>query len=217
MVPEIGSEEASNDDNEEQLLYRVPVFDPFDACEAFHQNIAHGVRQVNGTNGHVEQCDFDNLNGFLQSDMELAEFAADVESLLGTGLDNDSCGIEELGLMDGKEVDCFGGNRMKVEDEEAEAIIACSLDPTIDVTREMIDWNFNYEEEEEEKAVVVPEAKMMKGENKEEVRRKILLRLNYEEVMTAWDNQRCPWTTGCRPEFNPGDCWPDFMVLFLSI
>lgn len=57
MVPEIGSEEASNDDNEEQLLYRVPVFDPFDACEAFHQNIAHGVRQVNGTNGHVEQCD----------------------------------------------------------------------------------------------------------------------------------------------------------------
>lgn len=223
MVPELGSEEASNDDSEEQLLYQVPVFDPFDAelSHTFHQTC---VQRGKGTNEHVETRDhLDNLNGFLTSDMELAEFEADVESLLGTGLDEDSCGIEELGLMDCKEEDCFGGNRMKVEDEEVEAIIACSLDPSADMTREMLDWNFDYDEspltgeEEEEKVVVVPETKMMNVVVKEETERKILLRLNYEEVITAWDNQRCPWTTGCRPEFNPNDCWLDFKVLSLSI
>ncbi|XP_031398435.1 zinc finger protein CONSTANS-LIKE 16-like [Punica granatum] len=40
------------------------------------------------------------MHGFLPSDMDLAEFAADVESLLGKGLENESFGMEGLELMD---------------------------------------------------------------------------------------------------------------------
>ncbi|KAA8541218.1 hypothetical protein F0562_025175 [Nyssa sinensis] len=180
LVPEIGSEEASLYENEEELLYRVPIFDPF-AAELYKisnevKNIACDdgaetameceLKDMSADNGHDEACDLNNLPGFLPSDEDLAEFAADVESLLGRGLDEDSCRMEGLGLLDCKEEEaidiCMEGRRVKVEDEELEAVVASHLDPALDMTRESIDWNFDYgspvtgEEEEEEKVLTAP-------------------------------------------------------------
>ncbi|KAK6134111.1 hypothetical protein DH2020_032152 [Rehmannia glutinosa] len=38
---------------------------------------------------------------------------------------------------------------------------------------------------------------------------KIFLRLDYEGVLSAWDDQKSPWTTGERPDLDSGECWPD--------
>ncbi|KAM7471135.1 hypothetical protein LguiA_009318 [Lonicera macranthoides] len=224
LVPEMGSEEASFDDNEEQLLYCVPVFDPFsiELCNVSNEVEPQNILATDNSR-HDKPCELGNIHGLLPSDMELVEFAADVESLLGKGIDEGSCGIEGLGLIDCKEEDgilgvCFERNsRVKVEEEEEEEvgdIIACHLDPGFDMTRETIDWNFDYESpatcEEEvcEKAVVGADTKVFKCENGE---RNILLKLNYDNVITNWNNQgRCPWIDGIRPEFS-ADYWPEFM------
>lgn len=228
LVPEISGEDAClNDDDgeeEEQLLYRVPVFDPF-AVE--FSNVGNDTENVHtyerretyvAENGQDEAGDIDDLHGFLPpDDMDL------LESLLGTGTEDEPCGIEGLGFIDCKEEDdiglCFDGNKVKVEgdDDEVEAILAYNMDPGLDITRETLDWNFDYESpvngedqlEEEQKVEVFAEAKII--ESKEVVRNKIILNLNYEGVISSWANQGSPWTTGIRPEFNSDDCWPDFM------
>ncbi|XP_057465201.1 zinc finger protein CONSTANS-LIKE 16-like isoform X2 [Actinidia eriantha] len=228
VVPEIGGEEASPEENEEQLLYRVPVFDPFDAelCRASNETeniwgderesgMGGGLGVLMREKGHEDEaCDdeLDNLHGFLPSDMDLAEFAADVESLLGTGLDEDSCGIEGLGLLDCKEEDDVGkfleSRKVKVEDVDG-----VGADAALEFEGETMDWNFDYESpmtRDEEKVAVGVETTTMSG-GCEEVKRKMILRLNYEGVISAWDRQGCPWTTGSRPELNPDDGWLDFM------
>jgi hypothetical protein len=125
LVPEVGSDEISHEDNEEEhLLYRVPIFDPFvaDLCASTTiSNEAGAIVPAGGNDGTdqrvadsngveskiligaIERRDVESLPGFLPSDMDLAEFAADMESLLGRGLENESFGMEELGLMDCKE------------------------------------------------------------------------------------------------------------------
>lgn len=258
LVPEINFDETSVDENEEQLLYRVPIYDPFlaelctsttnsneaAAAAAEARTIAHDA-QSEYVNNDVESkamitgfCDDvgdDNLHGFLPSDMDLAEFAADVESLLGRGLENESFGIEELGLIECKENnsgECSNlgsGLRVKVEeDEEAVTAAACHFDMDIDLTREPFELNFDYDspatgEEEEEKVLAARmTARTTNGgeyeeedDNKKKKKKKNkLLRLNYEGVITAWgDSQRSPWTTGIRPDLD--ECWPDFMVSLL--
>lgn len=226
LVPEINGEDGllDEEDEEEQLLFRVPVFDPF-AAELC--NIGNDIENVHAyepteaylaENGQDEACDLDDVHGFLPpDDMDL------LESLLGTGIEDKPCGIEGLGLIDCKEEEdigiCFEGNKVKVEvDEEVEAILACNMDTVFDMTGETLDWNFDYESpangemEEEQKVAALAETMMIgSSKSKEEVRNKILLRLNYEGVIAAWASQGSPWTTGSRPEFNPDDCWPDFM------
>ncbi|XWS60948.1 hypothetical protein CRYUN_Cryun07bG0082900 [Craigia yunnanensis] len=225
LVPEIGSEDGSVDENEEQLLCRVPVFEPF-AAELCNTVTSHGVEvaMVNEDGNlvvddyeHEGTCELDDgLHGFLPSDLDLAEFAADVESLLGAGVDEDTCcdikGIELLDCKEKDESNAFHESKtMKVKDEEEEeGITACCFDSTFDVTRASLNWSFDYEsptigEEEEEKVVPVAETTIMKGENTEEMKRNMLLSLNYESVITAWASQDSPWTTGSRPEFNPDD------------
>ncbi|OVA04992.1 zinc finger protein [Macleaya cordata] len=249
LVPEIGSDETSPDENEEQLLYRVPIFDPFVAefCTSVMANevVTTPTNEVSNTIGnhnskillpeydHVPAEDFENLSCLnLPSDMDLTEFAADVETLLGRGLDEDSFGMEGLGLLDSKEEEyyCFGSNTGRVkeeaeEDEELEAVVACHLEQEFDMSRETLDLNFDYDspttgEEEEEKVVNTSVAPMMMMMMMNDgVRNKsadmttkssISLRLNYEAVIAAWASQGgSPWTTGDRPPFNPDDCWPE--------
>ena len=48
-------------------------------------------------------------------------------------------------------------------------------------------------------------------------KKKILLRLNYEAVITEWASQGSPWTTGDRPDFDPDTCWPNCMVSSLTL
>ncbi|KAG6627466.1 zinc finger protein CONSTANS-LIKE 16-like [Carya illinoinensis] len=194
-VPEIGSEEVSQEasSNDEKLLCRVPIFDPFatEFCNEM-KNAINDERTTMGSdevermvaedNGHDGVCELDELHGFLSSDMELANFAADVESLLGNGLDEDSCDIKGLGLLDCKE-------------------------------EHDIEFYVDFGEEMEKKVIPMAENKMMNGDQgcDGEMKREIFLRLDYEEVITAWPGQRSPWTTGTRPELNPDNCWRNIM------
>ncbi|KAL1824937.1 hypothetical protein ACET3Z_011715 [Daucus carota] len=220
LVPEMGNEDYMFEETEAQLLYRVPVFDPFAAEFCNASNESDNMMADYGDDNFIpereshEVCDLNNLPVLLPSEMELAEFAVDVETLLGTGFNEESCGIEGLGFIDCKEEseygDCYQENRVKVEDEEVQAaIIACHFDPELDMSKETLDWNFSYEDElEETKLVDKPE--MITEEGKEIGEKKqLLLRLNYEGVIVAWDNHGCPWTSGIRPEINPNDCWLD--------
>lgn len=234
VVPEVGNDQDYMfEETEAQLLYRVPVFDPFSAefCNASNEpeNMMkdYGDDNFFPEKGSHEVCDLNNLPVLLPSDMDLAEFAVDVETLLGTGFNEESCGIEGLGFIDCKEEsdfgDCHQQNAVKVEDEEVQAaIIACHFDPELDMSKDTLDWNFSYEspvtgedELEEMKAVAAPEttAQMINEEGKETYqKKKLLLRLNYDGVIVAWDNLGCPWTSGIRPDINPNDCWLDFMT-----
>ncbi|XVE64060.1 hypothetical protein DITRI_Ditri07aG0070800 [Diplodiscus trichospermus] len=228
LVPEIGSDDRSVDENDEQLLCRVPVFDPF-AEELCNRVTSDGdeVAMVNEDGNlvvdgyeHEGTCVIDDsLQGFLPSDIDLAEFAADVESLIGVGLDEDPCDIKGIELLDSKEEDgsnVFDERKiMKIKgeekEEEEEGITARCFDSAFDETRESLNWSFDYEsptigEEKEGKELLMAERIMNNGESKAEMKSNMLLRLNYESVITAWASQGSPWTTGSRPaEFNPHD------------
>ncbi|KAE9463993.1 hypothetical protein C3L33_04199, partial [Rhododendron williamsianum] len=231
IVPEIGFEEADNspdEESEEQLLYRVPVFDPF-AAELWNapNNMADALayeREGTATGGGFavsmrdkgvvlrdEACDidFDTLNGLiLPSDMELAEFAAD-------------CNKEEEDDDDDDMGNFFVESRkVKVEDDinGVEEVVDCQMEMGFDLERETIAWNFDYEVngEEEEKMVggIMDGRSGLKEEEEgedEEVKRKVILSLNYEGVISAWASQGCPWTDGIRPELNADGGWPDYM------
>ncbi|KAK6921170.1 CCT domain [Dillenia turbinata] len=215
LVPEIGSEEGSSDENtndQEQLLYQVPIYDPYVSKikdQSVEKKIEYEVEDESKVLFFDDGCDGmsdikKDFYGFLPSEMDLAEFAADVESLLGREtLDED------------------GASRtVKVEDvEEVEAVAACLFDPVLEMAKETLDWNFDYDslmkgEEEEEKVMVVSAETVEAhgGSRADELRRKMCLRLNYEAVMNAWASHGSPWTAGDRPEvFNPNDCLHDFM------
>ncbi|KAG4992007.1 hypothetical protein GLYMA_09G184600v4 [Glycine max] len=216
LVPELGSEEPLlNDETEEQLLCRVPVFDA-ELCSIYNE-----VKdEVNVAGGEVA-FDLENFSSeFLPTDMDLAEFSADVESLLGNGVDEDSPVKKgsELVLLDCKEegddemdacVNGIGANKdamVKVKDEEeldADDDTACHLDSILDMNSEAFNWNIA----ESESPAQAQEDEVSKvGTNKKD----IFLRLNYEEVITAWASQGSPWTTGTPPKFfNSDDCWLD--------
>lgn len=235
FVPEIGAEETSYDDNEEQLLYRVPIFDPFVAelCQSTTSNdaattVANDTETADVSAGETKTGlvagqghDVDSLHGFLPSDMDLAEFAADVESLLGKGLDNESFGMEGLGLVDCKEESVeysLASGKVKLEEEENIGGGHVMTDAEMDMTREPFELNFDYgspatcEEEEEEKVGLRAMSMNINKEDDPKKNNKILLRLDYEAIITAWASQGSPWTNGHRPELNADDCWPDCLV-----
>lgn len=234
LVPEIGSEEEGHtvpdEDDEDRLLYRVPVFDPF-AAELSHDMLASQETEtamgneggnnnmvLHGCTGHEGSLDLvDDFSGFLSSDVSLAEFSVDVENLLG--FEEDSPDLNDLGLFDCKKEDdgtfCSEEKVKKVKDEEqeVEAITGCGHS---DMTRgRPLNWNFSNDqslaagdEEEKEKVMMNSVAEKNDGCQKE-MRRCISLRLNYEAVITAWASQGSPpWTTGSRPELHDDDCWP---------
>ncbi|XP_074295635.1 zinc finger protein CONSTANS-LIKE 16-like [Silene latifolia] len=95
MVPDLGVEEtmsfsSSHGEDEEQLLFCVPEYDPFlsEFCTS-----ASTTPTLDAKNDHQFMVK-------LPSDLDLEEFAADVETLLGKGLDDECYGIEDLGLLD---------------------------------------------------------------------------------------------------------------------
>lgn len=256
LVPEIGCDEARNVTTEEQLLYQVPVFDPFAAelCTSGNSNeVATPVKQTEVTtptdhadhnhdmhdhdhyhdhdhedhqHGSKVTFDLNTLNGLmLPSDMELAEFAADVESLLGKGLDDESFAIDGLGLMNCQEKDsCESLEKVKVEQDNDCEMVECDME----MMREPFQLSFDYDsplwEEKDEKIVVDGDDHMCmvkvdqddhvdidhigKYDDDEKKKNKRILKLDYERIIAAWDDQRSPWTTGDRPEFDLDDCWP---------
>ncbi|CAI9276075.1 unnamed protein product [Lactuca saligna] len=240
LVPEIGSDETTAVTSDEQLLYQVPIFDPFAAelCLSGNSNeVATPVKDTEATtpvdadhnNGSKVTFDLNSFNGLiLPSDMELAEFAADVESLLGKGLDEESFAMEGLGLLDCREKDSGGESleRVKVEEDQMQCE---TVENEMEMMREPFQLSFDYDsplwEEKDEKLTVeggvgdgmgvvkededyhvVINIERYDDENKKQKR---ILKLDYEGIIAAWDEQRSPWTTGDRPELDPDDCWPE--------
>ncbi|XP_023516130.1 zinc finger protein CONSTANS-LIKE 6 [Cucurbita pepo subsp. pepo] len=175
LVPEISTDEGfSIDDNEDEHRQfhhhhhhhhqQVPVFDPLFDDEKF--SLTH------------ELDDFGD--GFLPSEVDLAEFVANVENLL-------------VGQEQEQEQEYDRTTMLKVKDEKEEE------------EEELVqDWNFKGEEIEEE------EINKVEDEVKKKIKKKnIFLRLNYDAIITAWDTQSSPYTTGDRPEFELDDCWEE--------
>ncbi|XP_058768882.1 zinc finger protein CONSTANS-LIKE 16-like [Vicia villosa] len=231
LVPELGFDEVhsgSNEENEEQLLYRVPIFDPFvgELCtsspsvgstegglgavvpgvSAFASDRSERMVQLGGDSNYEM--------GLLPSDIELAEFAADVESLLGRGLDNECMGMEELGLIDAKHEDeeweCSG--KVKEEGEEIREVVEGDSN-IIDIGKESsFELNFDYETCEEVKEKVGLDIEQ--NENCNKGKRKMSLQLDYDAVIIAWDGQKCPWTNGDKPNLDVDEIWPDCMGIY---
>ncbi|KDP20116.1 hypothetical protein JCGZ_05885 [Jatropha curcas] len=189
LVPEIGNEEEGNgiaaDEDEDQFLYRVPVFDPFEAelCADDLYNEEEGNEIAIGNDQErINMGTDDNLdNYYLPSDMDLAEFAADVENLLGAGLDDNSPDRNnDLGFLEycnkkqeQEESDYYSNNKfyfdeekvVKVKNEQQmEEIVAggCNLGQAFDQMGKE-DWSFSYDQsslvtgdEEEEEKVALP-------------------------------------------------------------
>ncbi|MCD9641852.1 hypothetical protein HAX54_028308 [Datura stramonium] len=243
LVPEILSDENSLDENEEeQLLYRVPIFDPFVAelCSSATRN-NHEMMENNATatadadsefkldqskettlQDDVCNIDLNKFHGMLPSEMELAEFAADVESLLGKGLDDESFDMEGLGLLgvcnneeNSMECSMVSHEKVKIEDEG-------EVDHThhdIDINGDTFEFKFNYDSPMNitgEDEVVMKNISEDNGDGNNE-KKKILLNLDYEGVLTAWADQRSPWTNGERPELDSNDPWPDCMGNYMGI
>ncbi|KAJ1437920.1 CCT domain [Sesbania bispinosa] len=222
LVPELGVEEPLIVDDieaEEQLLCRVPVFDPFDAepCNILRDerlDITIKKDAADEEQGE-EACDLDSFSEF---DVDLAEFAASVESLLGSGVDEDNLGEvfnhkeEKNEIIDAYVGEVSKSAMVKVKNEEevdADADTVCHLESVFDMTSEgAFHWN-NIESVlspvQEEKEPMVASNSGSEISNKEGTKRDIFLRLNYDEVITAWASQGSPWTTGNPPNFNSDD------------
>ncbi|CAA6664834.1 unnamed protein product [Spirodela intermedia] len=196
------AEEEGEEEEEEQLLYRVPIFDPVLAefCSSHVSDDSAATssgeakpamnpspKYASSPGGFVNA-----LPGFSPSD-----------SLLGRVLDEDAFSMEGLGLMEagGDGADCCfgGGGYVKLETSDGD-----------DPNGETLDLNFECGSPAPTPAkLAVPPAM---GAS---VKRRITLRLDYEGVIDAWSStQGCssPWTNGARPQINPDECLPDFMM-----
>ncbi|CAN4124804.1 unnamed protein product [Withania somnifera] len=263
LVPEILSDENSHDDNEEeQLLYRVPTFDPFmdELCNSMTLNnhmTAATTTEIDSEfkleskdmilQDDICKADLNKFHTMLPSEMELAEFTADVESLLGKGLDDESFDMEGLGLLVGckskgeNSMDCSMVNsheKVKIEDGGGMEVFTKTTYATthdlqlghthhdIDINGDTFEFKFDYDspmnisgEDEvvvknisEDIGVVIGDG----GDNNNN-NNKISLNLDYEGVLTAWADQRSPWTNGERPELDSNDSWPDCMGNYMGV
>ncbi|CAH8358502.1 unnamed protein product [Eruca vesicaria subsp. sativa] len=184
LVPEISVEDHTDSyELEEQLIcHQVPVLDPMVVEKLLNDVVESKVEFPMVRSGVMmdDQEDEDNaescLNGFFPTDMELEEYAADVETLLGRGLET-----EELGLSN---IEMF-----KIEKEE-------TIDRDGTVPFEM---SFDYESHNtyEEEAIKSDECIKVKEEEQKNV---VMLRLNYDSVISTWGGQGPPWTSGVPPE-----------------
>ncbi|KAL3338539.1 hypothetical protein AABB24_027592 [Solanum stoloniferum] len=214
VVPEILSDENSHDENEEeQLLYRVPIFDPF---------VEDGPNYGNkySSNKVDFNQDMNTFQGLLApSLMELAEFAADVECLLGKGLDDEESFnyMEGLGFLEKHDE-----KLVKVEDEGEMGFVNMVSTNNHDINQvdysdfdmvgDTFELKFDYDSQvisnlDEDKKVEFGEINYDSGKNNNN-NNKIMLNLDYESVLKSWANKRSPWTTGERPKVDFNDCWP---------
>ncbi|CAH8327082.1 unnamed protein product [Eruca vesicaria subsp. sativa] len=215
LVPEMSSEDQSFE-VEEQLIFEVPMFNPMGDDE---QRLNKSVETKNEIplmsmcfkssdqeDVNAESC----LNGLFPTDIELAQFSADVEILLGGGTDREFNAMEELGL----------GEMLKIEkEEEVVTIEVCDLDDADETTPFEISFDYEYsqktEEEDVNKNIIDVEVNEMSGSVKEEKNETVhMLRLDYESVISTWGGQGTPWTAHEPPQvdLNMLCCSTDSMV-----
>ena len=199
LVPdfEATSETAEEEEEEEQLLYRVPIFDP--VLSEFCSSHGSDDSAATSSEGKPVTALYGSSAGLANAlpgfDVDMGEFSADVESLLGRVLDEDAFSMEGLGLMEasGEVNDCcfVGGGYVKLETSDGD-----------ENNGELLDLNFEC-------------GSPSKASISAPKRRRISLRLDYEGVISAWSSsQGCssPWADGERPLVNPDECLPDFIV-----
>uniref|UniRef100_A0A1J3H5Q5 Zinc finger protein CONSTANS-LIKE 16 n=1 Tax=Noccaea caerulescens TaxID=107243 RepID=A0A1J3H5Q5_NOCCA len=212
LVPEISVEDQTDSyELEEQLICQVPVLDPMVAEKFLNDVIEPKIEfpmmmmdNQEEEDENAESC----LNGFFPTDMELEEFAADVETLLGRGLDTESYAMEELGLSNA-EIFKIKKDETEEEEEEEETKVVnmglcCDDDPEDREGTVPFDLSFDYEshntcEEEEMKNVEKTNGECIKVKE-EEQKSVLMLRLNYDSVISTWGGQGPPWTSGEPPE-----------------
>lgn len=224
MVPDLENNEGEGEEEEdEQLLYCVPIFDP--VLEEFYSAPPIDEAEVKPMiESQVIAADEENSNeignafaGFNPSDMELAEFAADMESLLGQGMEDECFCIDGMGGLEGLEEE-----RNQVKTEVVDGVDGHNNNNDINNTNFLVDMEmeFNFECRESPTAAGEGEEEEKKvgdcfygARNGNYYNNKVGLKLDYEAVMAEWSCKGCsPWTDGERPQFNPDDCCHDFMV-----
>ncbi|OEL18840.1 Zinc finger protein CONSTANS-LIKE 16 [Dichanthelium oligosanthes] len=238
VVPEVAGGDSPDGRNgegevdveEEQLLYRVPIFEPAvsEFCSPPPLEDVAAVASSCNEDGAVEdpakpdpaasapapvQFFPDGHANFEPTDAELREFAADMEALLGRGLDDGneedtSFYMETLGLLDPVDNDAA---RVKVEIDgggacEGSGTLACGLELEPEASDEMLDIDFDYGSPQE-----TPEEKAASSDTSAAdahfLQTSLSLTLNYEAIIQSWGSS--PWTGGGeRPHVKLDDSWP---------
>jgi len=234
-----GEEEGEVEEEEEELLYRVPVFDPALAefCSPPPLEDAAAVASSCNEDGAVEdpakpapapppaQLFPDGHANFEPTYAELREFAADMEALLGRGLDDgneedSSFYLETLGLLDPVDDDAA---RVKVEIDGSGAacetsgtLASCGLELEAEASDEMLDIDFDYGSPDQE---TPPDEKAGSNDTSADaqfLQTSLSLTLNYEAIIQSWGSS--PWTGGGeRPHVKLDDSWPHDYTVRTSI
>ncbi|ESQ28416.1 hypothetical protein EUTSA_v10018663mg [Eutrema salsugineum] len=212
LVPVMSSEDQSYE-VEDQLIFQVPVLNPMVEEQCVNESMETKIefpmmplcfKSSDEEDENAESC----LNGLFPTDMELAQFTADVETLLGGGIEREIHDMEELGL----------GEMLKIEHEEEEVATreVCDLNDADDETSPFeISFDYEYsnktaseEEGEEEKEDVIKNMTGVKVNEmsctvKEEKKENVpMLRLDYQAVISTWGGQGTPWTALEPPEID---------------
>ncbi|AQK83620.1 Zinc finger protein CONSTANS-LIKE 16-like [Zea mays] len=228
------SPDERNGGEEEQLLYRVPILDPALAefCSPPPLEDAAGLAldaSVCNEDGAIEDpakpdpaaplaqfCPVSGHFNFGPTDAELREFAADMEALLGHGLDDgneedSSFYMETLGLLDPMEVG-DDATQVKVETDgssaccEASGTLACGLELDLEASDEMLDIDFDYASPQDT-ATDERAASSDTGADAQFLQTSLSLTLNYEAIIQSWGSS--PWTGGGeRPHVKLDTRWP---------
>ncbi|KAF8650554.1 hypothetical protein HU200_063929 [Digitaria exilis] len=242
VVPESNGEGEAveeEEEEEEQLLYRVPIFDPTLVAEfsspppppppledAAATAVASpcSVEDTAKPDAPVQLSFTDGGHGsFEPTDAELREFAADMEALLGRGLDDgneedSSFYMETLGLLD------------PVDDDEAAALVkfqidggsetsggtllACGgggleleMEMEAEASDQMLDIDFDYGSPHQHETTHGDEKSASSGTSAQFLQRSLSLTLNYEAIIQSWGSS--PWTAGGeRPLVKLDHSWP---------
>ncbi|KAL5226151.1 hypothetical protein ABZP36_012790 [Zizania latifolia] len=205
---------------EEELLYRVPIFDAAlvefcsppsleDATTAgYEEGAVENPTKPAVTTPPPPPMQFfpDRHASFGPTDIELTEFATDIEALLGRGLDDDSdedsfC-MEKLGLT---ELVNDNGGRVKMEiDGDTGLTLAWCHDLDTEASGEMLDIDFDCGSPQ----AATPDemvASSSPGADAQFLHRNLALSLNYEAIIESWRNS--PWTDGERPHVKLDNSW----------
>ncbi|XP_064986153.1 zinc finger protein CONSTANS-LIKE 16-like [Musa acuminata AAA Group] len=224
LVPDLEalSAEENQFNEEDQLLHCVPILDPVlaELLSQPHQDHANGSdTEAKPAVQLLEQAHVsavptaDGLGGFHASDLELEQFASDMEVLLGSGLDNDSFCIDGLGWMNGTVEDDSDG-QVKVEVDLDVAGTSSNFRMEMDLPKGALDLGFDSQmmavEVDEHKPLQQAETASNNYRAEAAAKRKMILRLDYEAVIAACSsNVLSLWIDGVRPDFDPNDSWPD--------
>ncbi|CAL9123943.1 unnamed protein product [Musa acuminata var. zebrina] len=234
-VPElIETSVDETEEEEEQLLYCVPVVDP--ALAEFcsppmldDSNTCSGdetkptMDSTDGTPASTSTVDTANrLAPFLPSVTDLAEFAADMESLLGGGLDarDGSFSMEKLGLVNSMEdnVDYCLDSAGRLKTEQPDDTEQCPVELDIDKSSETLELDLDWPGSSTAKEEELEEENMEVASEQQQVTKKAKLRLDYEAVISAWSSYgSSPWTDGERPQINLDYYWPDYMGVRVEV